>query len=236
MRLLASSTNTGGLTNILATPNDDKYLDDVETTEDIYDAVGIASFAAAIIVVAVAPYNPRSYFTAFQFSWLAYELLDASEWLRNSENLWNQLIGASGTVTVLNQIRVLTSSCQNRIWQLESDIYHYVRQGGSTSSGQYWSMMMERNTLLNNPSCWATQFEQLQVASNGQSDGFVPLAAQQLPAHVSTQGRVANLTLNGVNHNEVRNSPQLERRLRDILNGDDINLTGELRTFYITRP
>ena len=67
------------------------------------------------------------------------------------------------------------------------------------------------------------------------SDGFVPLAAQHLPAHVSTQGRMANLRLDGVNHNEVRNSPQLRDMLRDILDNSGTNiLSEEVRNFYHT--
>ena len=99
-------------------------------------------------------------------------------------------------------------------------------QRGSINMIQYYSGV---SALYSNPNCYQHSNALVSVPNNGASDGIVPLSRQMLP------GAAGHKTIDGVNHFEFRDHPDVKAAFDLLFNGS-MELNSPAAVQFFTTP
>jgi hypothetical protein len=189
-----------------------------EDLVDIMDAIEITGYVSGTVCgvlgfVCMADVSQWIYIPGL-FN-CAFEFFQGSIWLANSESKYNELLGAHEVIYRPLEQRYLTPYCQGRVWYYESLMYSLP-----FGTQAYWAAFSARTTYTNDPTCWNSSVSLMPVSLNGQSDGAVSVEGQKLPeGSVSGGAELINHTIDGVNHFELRDHPEVTARFELIFTG-----------------
>ena len=179
---------------------DQKLVNIMNDVENIELAGGILFSAFAII----ASFNIATWILVIPAARAAYEFFDGYTWLQQSESKFNDLIGAFTSFQEMQRFRFF--DCGGQVGSLESSY-----RSGQISMIQYY---MGVSALYSNASCYREEDILVSVPNNGASDGIVPLSRQMLPT------AAGHKTINGVNHFELRDHPDVTATFNLLFNGN----------------
>ena len=221
-----SNAPTGGLGDGTSDQTLVNIMDDLEIAD--YIIGGVCSGLA--IGFAFAP-SLWSYIPSLIYA--AYECFDGAIWLGRSESYYNELLGANDYIYQPTPFTVITNSCQNAISSIQSSMYNLNYFSNPTA---FWQLYSQRQALLNDPNCWQTQWLQVAVPLNGQSDGLATVESQKLPSISTTQSPAVNIVIDGLNHFELRDHPKLTNTLLAIFRGSSPDITHPVQRDFFTTP
>ena len=123
--------------------------DAASRAEDIYNVVYIIHTVNAVSFTVGGFFNPWIWFAAAYEFWKANEWKAGRDWFRDSERIWNVIIGAN------------LPAAQSQCFTYNGFVCSY-----------------SNNANFMNPSCWQSVTTCTSVVLTGQSDGFIPAGSQ----------------------------------------------------------
>jgi hypothetical protein len=209
--------------SFMKTPNDGTLHDGshdqigVNLMNDIEDIELFTGIAASITSFACC-FNFETWYLVQPFGNMGYQFLDGYFWFQQSESQYNNVIGAYGSFTELQDIEIF--DCYGQRGTLEQKY-----QSGQISMSQYWQGV---SALYANPNCTRHEKRNVIIPLNGESDGVVPLKSQSLEG-------AANFVLDGVNHFELRDHPKVTLQYNQLFSRN-LNLTSNAAQQFFFTP
>jgi hypothetical protein len=214
-RLFSSFINTPNDGTLHDGTHDQIGVNLMQNVEDFELATGITASLLAMNCC----FEPALWSLVAPLGNMSFQFCDGYFWLLQSESQYNNLIGAFGTFNELQTISVF--DCFGQRGSLESQY-----QSGQISMTEFF---MRVSALYSNPNCSHLATVTVQVPLNGQSDAVVPLESQRL------KDAAVNVTVDGVNHFELRDHPKMTVEYNKLFVGQTPMSTEAARQFFITQ-
>ena len=166
--------------------------DAASRAEDIYNVIYIVHTSLAVSFTVGGFFNPIAWFAAAYEFWKANEWQAGRDWFRDSERIWNVIIGAN------------LPSVQTQCFSYNAFVCSY-----------------SNNANFMNPSCWQPVTTCIWTVLTGKSDGFIPAGSQAGFNSPSWDGaaRVEAFDVSHFQEFDVNNAV-MQQRFAEVWNGN----------------
>ena len=169
---------------------------------------------------------PACFYLELALNDIRSEMQEAINWFDNSEAQWHQVIGAGGFYTEKRYITSIKPEYQQAINDLYNLLYEpcdgvalsikdigkiETNVGGGVSDAcqqRWYDLFAQIRSIENDPAAYQQVLTDVQLPINYQSDGLFNAGSQRLPYDASNPN-VVNVKVEGVNHAEFYNHPNV---------------------------